>query len=58
MNGPTIIEKTTQLLVKHADAGKLALPKYNARHTRTSIIRGILEHPMKPAEFRAKVYCL
>ena len=58
MDGPTIIEKTTQLLFEHADAGKLALPKYNARHTRTSIIRGIMEHPRMPAETRASVYCL
>lgn len=57
-NGNELIQYCTYVLVNHQQDGKLTLPDYNARHTRTSIIRGLLALPQLPLKQKAMLYCL
>jgi len=53
-----VIKRATLNLFKKETAGLLKLPKYNKHHTRTSIIRGLLENPHVPLPWKAELYSL
>lgn len=57
-NPQELIRLTTCFLMQLADKGKIELPEYNPRHTRTSIIRGLLANKHTPLKMRALLYSL
>jgi len=53
-----LIWKITEFVLEHCERNRIALPDYNPRHTRTSIIRGLLDRPDVSRKLKAKLYSL
>lgn len=52
------INRIGKTLIDGELKGKIELPPYNPRHSRTSIIRGLLAHPDVPANIKGELYSL
>lgn len=52
----TLVKLAARYLFAAQEAGKLDLPEYNPRHSRTSIIRGLIAHPKITRNLKADLY--
>lgn len=53
-----IVDRMGQVLWLHSRQGKINLPKYSKHHTRTSIIRGLLDNQHLDHNIKGRLYAL
>lgn len=54
----TLVKWTARYLFLAQENGKVELPEYNPRHSRTSLVRGLIAHPKVTRNLKAELYFL